>query len=407
MTARCPNCSRTLVEVEDFPGLERRFLCDACGGRFRIPAVQVLLFIVLSFIVLVSFSVAVRWIPEGFIDALGFWGMIIASFVGVASVSIMRRLVLRLARFRPLPSSPPQPVSSRDVGFLAALGVQRQLRVVVHYFVPPGAILMLFAYQWWPESKWFAAILLPILIVPAVAKIWNIRCPRCRTRLFNPLVAERDRLRSATACPYCSFVPTADPEIVAAAAPTSRGRVLVAVSYLATVALMVFLVHLDNRIPQLPSIESAPLHLAELDWKFEDLTGQGHHASELLGKPLLLYVWRSSCIPCRVQVAELEKLRSALPEEIAVAGVSTDSPETLQAFAARRSLDLPLYHVDASTHARLDRRGKSTIYLIDSAGQVLLIDTRAAKWSASPVQSYLRALATRDRKTGGKVYPVT
>ncbi len=72
-----------------------------------------------------------------------------------------------------------------------------------------------------------------------------------------------------------------------------------------------------------PRAGSAP------DFALRDLAGRTVRLSDHRGKVVLVNVWATWCVPCRVELPHLERLhRQYGPEGLVVLGVSIDGPES-------------------------------------------------------------------------------
>ena len=79
-----------------------------------------------------------------------------------------------------------------------------------------------------------------------------------------------------------------------------------------------------------------------------DVAGLRRLTGERRGKPLLLNVWATWCIPCREEFPDLVRLRSVYPDSaVDVAAVSVDYPDEVESkirpFLAHLKVQFPVY----------------------------------------------------------------
>jgi len=100
------------------------------------------------------------------------------------------------------------------------------------------------------------------------------------------------------------------------------------------------------------------------------LNGKSIGLAQDKGKALALVLFRTTCVSCRVQMAELNAAASKLMKDgIAVVGVDTgDGIDVLRAYAALHGIVFPLAASDAAFAAAYDAGDQPAILLIDGGG---------------------------------------
>jgi thiol-disulfide isomerase/thioredoxin len=93
------------------------------------------------------------------------------------------------------------------------------------------------------------------------------------------------------------------------------------------------------------------------DYVLTGLDGRKVRLSEYRGKTVLLTFWATWCIPCRAELARLEKVRATSHTE--VLAISHEDPEVVRKFLAAHPYRLPVY-IDAG-HKLSDRLHIDTI----------------------------------------------
>jgi len=117
---------------------------------------------------------------------------------------------------------------------------------------------------------------------------------------------------------------------------------------------------------------------------FDLITRQGTiRFSDLLGKPLVINFWATWCVPCEVELPELQAFQDAHPDA-AVIGVNVgEDPGVAEAWAAERGVTFPITFDQRGQIAGLYAvRGMPTTFLVAPNGIILHIffgaTTRAA-----------------------------
>ncbi|MGH8872621.1 MAG: TlpA family protein disulfide reductase [Acidimicrobiia bacterium] len=88
------------------------------------------------------------------------------------------------------------------------------------------------------------------------------------------------------------------------------------------------------------------------------------------GRPLILNLWASWCLPCREEIPDLSAFGEANPE-IAVIGVAVeDTLEDARAFAAEVAPSYPLAFGDAAFDQSYPNFGLPVTYFLDEEGRV-------------------------------------
>lgn len=109
------------------------------------------------------------------------------------------------------------------------------------------------------------------------------------------------------------------------------------------------------------------------DFTVELLEGGTFSLSEHIaedGRPLILNLWASWCLPCREEIPDLSAFGEANPE-IAVIGVAVeDTLEDARAFAAEMAPGYPLAFGDAAFDRAYPNFGLPVTYFLDEEGRV-------------------------------------
>ena len=118
------------------------------------------------------------------------------------------------------------------------------------------------------------------------------------------------------------------------------------------------------------------------DAPMQGLTGDSVSLSEYRGKPLIINVWASYCVPCLAEMGSLERLWQRFGSQINVIGISIDDyPDRAKSFLAKARTTFPHYIDHKLTLENM--LGANTIpltLLINEDGRVLLKIRGAQEW---------------------------
>jgi thiol-disulfide isomerase/thioredoxin len=120
-------------------------------------------------------------------------------------------------------------------------------------------------------------------------------------------------------------------------------------------------------------VETATVGRAAPEFTVSLLTGGSWSLADHLrddGRPLVLNLWASWCLPCRTEMPDIDEFAAANPD-IAVVGVAVD--DRLQhaiAFAEEVAVGYPLAFGDRAFELAYPRIGLPVTYFIDSSGVV-------------------------------------
>lgn len=111
------------------------------------------------------------------------------------------------------------------------------------------------------------------------------------------------------------------------------------------------------------------------DFTLETLEGDKLTLSELRGHPVLLNLWASWCLPCRVEMPAIERVyQRHRGDGLVVVGMnvtSQDSEAAARAFAQEFGLTFPIVlDRDGGASARYEVMGLPSTYFIDRGGTI-------------------------------------
>ena len=131
-----------------------------------------------------------------------------------------------------------------------------------------------------------------------------------------------------------------------------------------------------------------------LEWELRTLDGRSLRLADLAGRPVVLNVWATWCLPCVAELRSFERLaRSMDGSNVAFAMVAPQSREAVAEWVSRRDYALPFY-VEADRMPRaFGLEAVPTTWVLDAAGRVVLKHRGAVDWDRDDVRELLRRLA--------------
>lgn len=143
-------------------------------------------------------------------------------------------------------------------------------------------------------------------------------------------------------------------------------------------------------------LKPPPLPVAAWDYLLEgeNLAGERVDFAEFAGSVLVLNVWATWCPPCVAELPSLARLLAALKDEdVALACVTSEGRDEVDAFLAKRDLDVPIYIV-GEVPASFSSRAIPATYVVDRDGRIAFRHMGAAAWDDPSVVEFIRRIAT-------------
>ena len=83
---------------------------------------------------------------------------------------------------------------------------------------------------------------------------------------------------------------------------------------------------------------------AALDFTVDDMNGEKVNLTKFAGKPLVINLWATWCVPCEIETPQLVELGNKYRARgLQIVGVSVDDkPEQIREFASRLKVDYPM-----------------------------------------------------------------
>jgi thiol-disulfide isomerase/thioredoxin len=145
--------------------------------------------------------------------------------------------------------------------------------------------------------------------------------------------------------------------------------------------------------PQAFSFPDQPVAVADL--KFVDRAGKSISLSDFRGRPLLLNIWATWCLPCRKEMPSLDRLQAKFdPQKFLVLPLSIDrggipAVEKFYEQLGFRSLGIYVDQTGAALH-QLGLLGLPATLLIDPEGREVGRKLGPAEWDSAEVAAILR-----------------
>jgi thiol-disulfide isomerase/thioredoxin len=129
---------------------------------------------------------------------------------------------------------------------------------------------------------------------------------------------------------------------------------------------------------------------------FSDIDGNPVTLADFKGRPAVVNLWATWCLPCLKEMPSLERLQAQFDGKLVVAAVSEDrgGAERVGPFVAAHGLQALKVYLDPKAelgHA-FKPRGLPTSILIDAAGRVIGRVEGAAEWDSAKMLGVLEPL---------------
>jgi thiol-disulfide isomerase/thioredoxin len=125
------------------------------------------------------------------------------------------------------------------------------------------------------------------------------------------------------------------------------------------------------------------------------LDGATVEAATFRGRVLFLNFWATWCAPCVAEMPSIERLVARFAEagsDVAFACVTSESPETVRSFVAKRGWKLPVYVLEGETPALFETRSIPATFVLTTDGNLALQHTGAARWDTEEIMNLLNEL---------------
>jgi thiol-disulfide isomerase/thioredoxin len=137
---------------------------------------------------------------------------------------------------------------------------------------------------------------------------------------------------------------------------------------------------------------------------FADEAGASHSLADFRGKVVLLNVWATWCVPCRIEMPTLDRLQATLggPDfEVVALSIDRGGPEAVRKFFDEIGIQHLAVNVDTSTGAafELGTVGLPATLLIDRNGMEIGRVIGPAQWDSEEMISTLEPLIAAEPGT--------
>ena len=141
-------------------------------------------------------------------------------------------------------------------------------------------------------------------------------------------------------------------------------------------------------------VPGVPLPPAALEWRLRDLEGRDVTLRELLGRPLVINVWATWCLPCVAELRSFERLARSLEDaDVGFVLVAPQDRAAVADWVRRRGYSLPFYVEGTRIPDAFGLEAVPTTWVLDARGRVLLRHRGSADWDRADVRALLRRLA--------------
>jgi len=151
--------------------------------------------------------------------------------------------------------------------------------------------------------------------------------------------------------------------------------VIAMLAVLAVGAAWMVLTRPNESTPYYNTAPSPRIGFAAPDFTLDALDGTSLTLSDLRGRPVLLNLWASWCLPCRAEMPAIQKVyQRQNADGVQIIGLnvtSQDSEAAARSFAQEFGLTFPIvFDRDGSASASYELLGLPSTYFIDSQGIV-------------------------------------
>lgn len=127
------------------------------------------------------------------------------------------------------------------------------------------------------------------------------------------------------------------------------------------------------------------------DIVFKDLTGNSYNVASFRGKPLIIMVWSTSCVPCIEELPTLKNLHAKFKKELEIVSFSTDTNETrLRNFIAEKHMDwINVYDRGDLSRIYGSDQGIPQVYLLDRNSVIVYSRNKLEDNNLGKLESYI------------------
>ncbi len=131
------------------------------------------------------------------------------------------------------------------------------------------------------------------------------------------------------------------------------------------------------------------------DLQFVDAAGESHSLAEFRGRPVVLNIWATWCVPCRKEMPALDRLQATFAgSDLLVLALSIDrqGPSAVKSFYREIGISSLGIYVDASGSAtrRAGAVGIPTTLLIVRDGREIGRKIGAAEWDSAEIVTLIQ-----------------
>ncbi len=138
------------------------------------------------------------------------------------------------------------------------------------------------------------------------------------------------------------------------------------------------------------------------DTPFIDTKGKAVRVADFYGKPLLVNLWATWCLPCVVELPSLNEFAKAYDGKITVVGIAMETgkkPDDIAGFLEKRKIGDFAGYLDQSGDfgKNLSLRGIPTSFLIGRNGQILYRFEGDADWMSPQSREFFDVFLLQNR----------
>lgn len=135
--------------------------------------------------------------------------------------------------------------------------------------------------------------------------------------------------------------------------------------------------------------EAQALNQDEKQWTWTNQNGEYVRLDDLNGKPVFINFWATWCPPCNAEMPGIIELMDEVGEKASFVFLTTESPELVSAFLAKKGWNIPVYYYDYVPSESLNSEALPTTVIINSKGEIIHKSKGMRKWNTEDAKELL------------------
>jgi thiol-disulfide isomerase/thioredoxin len=142
-----------------------------------------------------------------------------------------------------------------------------------------------------------------------------------------------------------------------------------------------------------PEVFGKTVDVNKTKWTLRGLDSADVEFSDLSGRVVFLNLWSTWCGTCVAEMPSIQALYDSLKDgPVTFLIVSDESLDTLQRFAKRQGLTLPIVQSVSTMPKQFEFQGVPLTVVLDKTGKVVLAEEGGRRWDDRKVIKFIRKL---------------